>query len=68
MLWERGIVSRIAAFIRIQLADSKEKARGALDFGEDMIERIGQDRQADDEDREALQLARHELKRAREAL
>lgn len=61
-------MSRIASFIRIQVTDSKKKARGALDCGEGMIERLGRDQQADDEDREALELARRELKRAKEAL
>lgn len=61
-------MSRIAAYIRWQLIDGKDKARHALDCAESWIDRLGRDAQADSEDQEVFERAKAEIVRAKEGL
>lgn len=61
-------MTRIGAFVLQELAEGQAKARGALNFSQGMIERMAKDSQCDDEDRQAIERARREIRRGLEAL
>lgn len=61
-------MSRIASFIDEELRQCLEKVSGALAFSENMIHKVGQDPQADEDDRKAYSRALVRIQRVRNGL
>jgi hypothetical protein len=61
-------MSRIADFIDIELRQCLEKVSGALAFSENLIHKVGQDSQADEDDKKMYSKALVRLQRIRNGL
>ena len=61
-------MSRIGSFIDIELRQCLEKVSGALTFSENLIHKVGQDAQADEDDKKAYSQALIRIQRVRNGL
>lgn len=61
-------MSRIADFIDIELQQCLEKVSGMLAFSENLIHKVGQDSQADEDDKKAYAQALVRIQRVRNGL